>query len=213
MNDATPLAGELFVTQFLVVSDQDRSRDFYQSVFGADVVRDRDPVILALANTRIVLNAGDTPTDDKPAVRLAPPADPDISSGFLNLRVPDIAKADRDWSARGATFLTGPKDHGYEIRAYILCSAPQRPARQARAARLPAAAASTVSTLCAAGIRSLRVTWFVPFSMLRLRCPVMLRLAGLGSGWGRTRRAQVHQRRLAAVMSAPQYLLAPPGAR
>jgi catechol 2,3-dioxygenase-like lactoylglutathione lyase family enzyme len=25
----------------------------------------------------------------------------------------------RDWSARGATFLTEPKDHGYEIRAYI----------------------------------------------------------------------------------------------
>ena len=112
MNDATPLAGELFVTQFLVVSDQDRSRDFYQSVFGADVVRDRDPVILALANTRIVLNAGDTPTDDKPAVRLAPPADPDISSGFLNLRVPDIAKAYRDWSARGATFLTGQRTTG-----------------------------------------------------------------------------------------------------
>ena len=86
MNDATPPAGELFVTQFLVVSDQDRSRDFYRSVFGADVVRDRDPVILARANTRIVLNAGGGPTDDKPTVRLAPPADPDVSSGFLNLR-------------------------------------------------------------------------------------------------------------------------------
>jgi len=62
MNDATPPAGELFVTHFLVISDQDRSRDFYQSVFGAEVVRDRDPVILALANTRIVLNAGGGPT-------------------------------------------------------------------------------------------------------------------------------------------------------
>jgi lactoylglutathione lyase len=119
MNDATPPAGDLYVTHFLVVSDQDRSRNFYQSVFGADVVRDRDPVILALANTRIVLNAGGGPTDDKPAVRLAPPADTDVSSGFLNLRVRDIAQAYRDWSARGATFLTEPKDHGYEIRAYI----------------------------------------------------------------------------------------------
>jgi lactoylglutathione lyase len=119
MDDATPAAGELFVTQFLVVSDQDRSRDFYRSVFGADVVRDRDPVILALANTHIVLNAGGGPTDDKPTVWLAPPADPDVSSGFLNLRVRDIAKAYRDWSARGAAFLTEPKDHGREIRAYI----------------------------------------------------------------------------------------------
>jgi hypothetical protein len=64
MNDATPPAGELFVTQFLVVCDQDRSRDFYQPAFGADVVRDRDPVILALASTRIVLNAGGRPTGD-----------------------------------------------------------------------------------------------------------------------------------------------------
>jgi catechol 2,3-dioxygenase-like lactoylglutathione lyase family enzyme len=54
-----------------------------------------------------------------PTVRLAPPADPDVSSGFLNLRVRDIAKAYRDWPAKGATFLTEPKGHGYEIRAYI----------------------------------------------------------------------------------------------
>ena len=107
------------VTHFLVVSDQDRSRDFYQSVFGAEVLRDRDPVIVALANTRIVLNVGGGPTDDKPTVTLAPPGDPDVSSGFLNLRVRDIAKAYRDWSARGAAFLTEPKDHGYEVRAYI----------------------------------------------------------------------------------------------
>ena len=39
MNNARPPASELFVTQFLVVSDQDRSRDFYRSVFGADVLR------------------------------------------------------------------------------------------------------------------------------------------------------------------------------
>ena len=119
MDNATAPAGELFVTHFLVVSDQDRSRDFYRSVFGAEVLRDRDPVIVALANTRIVLNVGGGPTDDKPTVTLAPPADPDVSSGFLSLRVRDIAQAYRDWSARGAAFLTEPKDHGYEVRAYI----------------------------------------------------------------------------------------------
>ena len=42
-----------------------------------------------------------------------------MASGFLNLRARDIARAYRDWSARGARFLTEPKDHGYEIRAYI----------------------------------------------------------------------------------------------
>jgi lactoylglutathione lyase len=42
----------------LVVSDQDRSRDYYQTVFGAEVVRDRDPVILHLANSWLILNIG-----------------------------------------------------------------------------------------------------------------------------------------------------------
>jgi lactoylglutathione lyase len=107
------------VTHFLVVSDQDRSRDFYQSVFGATVLLERDPVILKLANSWLILNVGGGPTDDKPTVTLSTPPDPDLTSAFLNLRVADIAAAYAEWSAKGAEFLTEPKDHGREIRAYI----------------------------------------------------------------------------------------------
>jgi catechol 2,3-dioxygenase-like lactoylglutathione lyase family enzyme len=107
------------VTHFLVVADQDRSREFYQSVFGAKVVVERDPVIMKIANSWIILNEGGGPTDDKPAVTLEPPADPAHASAFINLRVADIAEAYAQWSARGAEFLTEPKDHGREIRAYI----------------------------------------------------------------------------------------------
>ena len=107
------------VTHFLVVSDQDRSREFYRSVFGAKVVLERDPVIMRMANSWLILNAGGGPTDDKPTVTLAPPADPDRASAFLNLRVADIASAYAQWSARGAEFLTEPKDHASEIRADI----------------------------------------------------------------------------------------------
>jgi lactoylglutathione lyase len=109
----------LVVTHFLVVSDQDRSRDFYQSVFGAKVVLARDPVILRLANSWLILNVGGGPTDDKPTVTLTTPADPHQTSAFLNLRVADIHAAYAEWSAKGAEFLTEPKDHGREIRAYI----------------------------------------------------------------------------------------------
>ena len=35
-------------TTLLIVSDQDRSREFYVSVLGASVVRERDPVVLRL---------------------------------------------------------------------------------------------------------------------------------------------------------------------
>jgi len=107
------------LTHFLVVSDQDRSRDYYQSVFDGTVVRERDPVILRVSNSWIILNVGGGPTDDKPTVTLTTPIDPDRASAFMNVRVADIHKAYAEWSARGATFLTEPKDHGVEVRAYI----------------------------------------------------------------------------------------------
>jgi lactoylglutathione lyase len=107
------------LTHFLVVSDQDRSRNFYQSVFEAKVLSERDPVIMKIANSWLILNVGGAPTDDKPTVTLAPPADQDHASAFLNIRAADIAAAYAQWSAQGAEFLTEPKDHGREIRAYI----------------------------------------------------------------------------------------------
>src|SRR6202158_5453564 len=107
------------VTHFLVVSDQDRSRDFYQRIFDGKVLIERDPVVIKIANSWIILNVGGGPTDDKPTVTLTTPPDPNRTSAFLNIRVADIQKVYKDWSARGAKFLTEPKDHGREIRAYI----------------------------------------------------------------------------------------------
>jgi catechol 2,3-dioxygenase-like lactoylglutathione lyase family enzyme len=115
-----PNPSEGFVlTHFLVVSDQDRSRAFYQSLLGGKVVLERDPVILKVANSWLILNTGGGPTDDKPTVTLTTPPDPDRTSAFLNVRVADIDQIYRDWTTKGAEFLTPPKDHGREIRAYL----------------------------------------------------------------------------------------------
>lgn len=115
-----PAPAEGFViTQFLVVSDQDRSREFYQTIFDGQVLIERDPVIMKVANTWLILNAGGGPTEDKPNVTLTTPADPDRVSAFMNIRVADIAMAYEEWSARGAEFLTEPKKFEREIRAYI----------------------------------------------------------------------------------------------
>ena len=46
------------------------------------------------------------PTDDKPAVTLETPRDPNRVSSFLNIRVADIHAVYSEWSARGAQFLT-----------------------------------------------------------------------------------------------------------
>ena len=115
-----PAPAEGFVvTHFLVVSDQDRSREFYRSVFDGQVVRERDPVVVKVANSWIILNVGGGPTDDKPTVTLTTPPDLNQTSAFMNLRVADIQKVYAEWSSRGAHFLTEPKVHASEIRAYI----------------------------------------------------------------------------------------------
>ncbi|MGA9285032.1 MAG: hypothetical protein WBV85_06270, partial [Solirubrobacteraceae bacterium] len=50
---------------------------------------------------------------------LETPRDLDRVSSFLNIRVKDIEAVYAEWSARGAQFLTPPKQHAYEIRCYI----------------------------------------------------------------------------------------------
>jgi len=81
------------ITHFLVVSDQDRSRDFYRTLFDRKMLIERDPVIMKVANTWLILNEGGGPTDDKPTVTLTTPPDPNRTSAFLNVRVADIAKS------------------------------------------------------------------------------------------------------------------------
>jgi lactoylglutathione lyase len=118
--DDFPAPKEGFViTHVLVVADPDRSREFYRSLLSGQVLMERDPVIIKVANTWLTLVTGGGPTDDKPGVSLGTPTEPGLTSGFLNVRVADIARIYKEWSAKGAEFLTEPKDHGREIRAYL----------------------------------------------------------------------------------------------
>ncbi len=110
---------ELVLTHFIVSDDVERSRRFYTDVLGGTVARSGEPTNVALANSWIVINRGGGPIDDKPTVTLETPRDLDRVSGFLNIRVKDIGTVYAEWSARGAQFLTPPKQHQYEIRCYI----------------------------------------------------------------------------------------------
>ena len=57
--DDFPAPKDGFVlTHFLVVADQVRSRDFYQKIFGGQVLIERDPVIMKVANSWLILNDG-----------------------------------------------------------------------------------------------------------------------------------------------------------
>jgi lactoylglutathione lyase len=119
VNDAAAADGGMSLTVLIIVNDQDRSRDFYHHVMGAEIIRDRDPVILNFHNSRIILNAGGGPTDDKPTVTMAPLTDPDTVSIALNIRVADIQAVYQAWRDRGAHFLTPPQDRDGEIRCYL----------------------------------------------------------------------------------------------
>jgi len=108
----------ILLTHFIVSDDIERSKHFYADVLGGEVVREGEPTMIALSNSWILINKGGGPTEDKPAVTLETPRGHVVSS-FLNIRVADIRAVYRDWSARGADFLTPPIDRGVELRCYM----------------------------------------------------------------------------------------------
>ncbi len=74
---------EILLTHFIVSDDVERSRRFYTEILGGKVAfrgTDTGPVNVKLSNSWIVINAGGGPTDDKPAVTLETPRDPDRSA-------------------------------------------------------------------------------------------------------------------------------------
>jgi catechol 2,3-dioxygenase-like lactoylglutathione lyase family enzyme len=116
-----PIAQEgFFVTHFLTVRDQAKSREFYVRILGGEVVKPENPCYVKVANSWIILNSGGGPTPDKPEVFLEAPRDLNTVNSFLNLRVADIWACYSQWKAKGAYFLTEPLDnHGKELRCYM----------------------------------------------------------------------------------------------
>jgi catechol 2,3-dioxygenase-like lactoylglutathione lyase family enzyme len=116
-DSATPY--QIALTHFIVAEDVERSVRFYTDVLGGSLIRSGEPSYVALGDSWIIINVGGGPTDDKPAVTLETPPDPNRTSSFLDIRVSDIAAVYAEWSARGAEFLTPPKQHQSEIRCYV----------------------------------------------------------------------------------------------
>jgi catechol 2,3-dioxygenase-like lactoylglutathione lyase family enzyme len=117
-----PVAREgFFACQFFTVKDQAKAADFYVRILGGKLIRPEDPCYVKLANTWIILNCGGGPTADKPEVTLETPSDLNRVNSFLNLRVADIWACYKEWSAKGAHFLTEPwvNPDGWEWRCYM----------------------------------------------------------------------------------------------
>jgi catechol 2,3-dioxygenase-like lactoylglutathione lyase family enzyme len=112
---------DMELTRLLVVSDIERSRDWYTNVLGATLYREYGGTscVLQLLDHWLLLVTGGDPTEDKPTVTFAPPAEPDRVSAEMIFRVADCREAYRILSDRGAGFLAPPVDHGYEVRAFF----------------------------------------------------------------------------------------------
>jgi predicted enzyme related to lactoylglutathione lyase len=111
------------IAHFLTVADIERSAQFNATVFGGRILSKGDsagaPGYIQIANTWLIVNVGGGPTPDKPKTILSVPADPDLVSSFMNIRVADIHACYDLWRKRGAEFITEPMDKYGEARCYI----------------------------------------------------------------------------------------------
>jgi catechol 2,3-dioxygenase-like lactoylglutathione lyase family enzyme len=109
------------LTHILVVADIDRARSFYRDVLGAEVVREYggSSCVLRAFGAWLLLVTGGGPTADKPTVTFEAPADPDVVSHSMTIRVEDCRAAFATLRDRGATFLTPPVESEWEVRAFF----------------------------------------------------------------------------------------------
>lgn len=108
------------MTHILVVSDLERSRDWYRDVLGAELVREYggSSAVFRFGAAWLLIVTGGGPTEDKPDVTFAPP-DPRAVSHSVTIRVADCREAYETLVARGAEFLTPPYDWGHETRCFF----------------------------------------------------------------------------------------------
>jgi catechol 2,3-dioxygenase-like lactoylglutathione lyase family enzyme len=112
---------DMALTHILVVSDVNRSRAWYTDVLGAKLYREYggDSAVLQFNDSWLLLVTGGPPTEDKPAVTLAPPPDPSTLDHLFTIRVRDCRSAYETLRERGATFLTEPVERGSETRCFF----------------------------------------------------------------------------------------------
>jgi catechol 2,3-dioxygenase-like lactoylglutathione lyase family enzyme len=109
------------ITHILIASDVARSKAWYLDVLGATLYREYGgtSVVLQFAGAWLLLTTAGPPTDDKPGVTLAPPADPDRRDNLFTIRVDDCGAVYEALRRRGARFLTPPVTSGAETRAFF----------------------------------------------------------------------------------------------
>jgi catechol 2,3-dioxygenase-like lactoylglutathione lyase family enzyme len=114
-------SADMELTHILVVEDLSRSVDWYKDVLRARLDREYggSSAVFDFNGTWLLLVTGGDPTADKPNVTFSAPTEPDRVDHSFTIRVPDCQDAYETLTARGAEFLTPPRDWGSEIRCFF----------------------------------------------------------------------------------------------
>lgn len=112
---------DMALTTILVVSNIDKSKDWYLNVLGASLYRKYggSSVVLEFLENWILLVTEGEPTEDKPNTHFVKPEDPNKVSHAFTIRVKDCQKSYEELKHRGAKFISPPYNHGYEIRCFF----------------------------------------------------------------------------------------------
>jgi len=112
---------EMAITHILVISDLERSKQFYRDVLGADIYREYGGTscVLRFLDSWLLIVTGGDPTADKPDTHFEPPRSRDSVSHAMTIRVPDCQAAYKVLQSRGAVFITPPYYWGAEVRCFF----------------------------------------------------------------------------------------------
>ncbi|NND02461.1 MAG: VOC family protein [Acidimicrobiia bacterium] len=112
---------DMALTHILVVSDFERSRDWYRDVLGAKLYREYggSSAVFDFNGAWLLVVTGGEPTADKPDITFAPSDQIDAVDHSFTIRVADCAASYDVLSSRGAEFLTPPYDWGAEVRCFF----------------------------------------------------------------------------------------------
>ena len=120
MSNEFPTKG-MELTHILVVSDINRSKDFYKNVLGAEVHREYggSSCVLNFQGSWLLIVTQGGPTKDKPDTEFVVPGNINKISHSMTIRVEDCQKSYDILKDRGAEFLTPPVDWGHEVRCFF----------------------------------------------------------------------------------------------
>lgn len=109
------------LTTILVISDMEKSKDFYLNKLGAEMYREYggNSIVLKFLNNWILLVTAGGPTEDKPDTYFTPPENPQAVSHSFTIRVQDCQQSYEVLQTRGVHFITPPKARGSEVRCFF----------------------------------------------------------------------------------------------